>query len=246
MQFRRVFCNLAFAFVAASAAMPALAAEPPAQTPAKTDKVPLLYRVLLRLSLNLDDVFTKVLGLEPVTCRFLSSVDGRAYSHPGIGPCLYRSWRAGQQTNEIPGLIEAVVRPARGNGETVGMQLKWRSAEGKLVTSVSRILKMRKDKGLPEDMREHTLLGTIIVEFERGIEPSVLLGSAVGSLLMYQDKNVKRLELDTNHDPDTGRETHAMIRFFVEGSDEAAFELEVHTDYNILKKRGFFLKLEGK
>ncbi len=232
--------------VAVAAAMPAFAVDGPGAAPSGIAEAPAVHRPLLRLSTRLDDVFTASLGLKPLACRFRNSVDGRAYRHPGIGPCLYRSWRAGQRTDGIPGVIDALVKPVRGSGEPIGLRLEWRSAEGNLITSISRLLKMRGDRGLPESMRGQTFLGTVTVAFDRPIDPATLLGPVAGLFLQYRGKGVTRIELDTSHDAATGRETHGTVLFFVEGESEPAFELELRTDANLLKKRGFFLELEGR
>lgn len=234
----------------AHAAQPSAAssATSPAASPSETQlaRTPLGYRILMRLAGNLEETFATSLGLVPQLCRFKNSVTRKSFEHNGIAACLYRSWRAGQKTTEIPGVIEALVTPTRGRGESVGMELTWRAAEGNLWKTLSRLVKMRADKGLPEEMRAQTFLGTILVKFSEPLAPTVLLGPRAGLLLAYQERGIERLELTTHHDASTGRETHGKILFFTQGEVEPAFELEIHTNFNLLKKRGFFLMLEGR
>lgn len=223
-----------------------LTTTPRAEAQPETERAPIVYRLLSRFAVDLDTVFHKTLGLEPISCDFTSAIDQKVRRHDGIGPCLYRSWRAGTKTTEIPGVIRAIVKPTRGHGEHASLEIRWRAAEGTLWNNLSRVLKMRRDKGLPEEMRETTILGTILVRFEEPIEPAVLLGPRASLLLSYQDRGVERLEISTHHDSETGRESHVRVLFFVADEAEAAYELEVHTDVNILKKRGFFLDVEGQ
>ncbi|MCM2281545.1 MAG: hypothetical protein NDI61_06835 [Bdellovibrionaceae bacterium] len=214
-------------------------------TPVKT-RVPLAYRLLKRFAIDIDHIFTDSLGLEPAGCDFQNALNSTLYRQPGLGACLYRSWQTGLKTHQLPGVIDAVVKPVRAPEQEIRMEIRWRAAEGNLLKTASRLLKMRKDSGLPEDMRKTTIVGNLQVRFHEPVNPLLFLDPNISRLFLVQPKGVERLDITTHHDPETGRETLAHLLFYFAGDTQPSYEVHVRTDRNFFKQRAFFLEAEGQ